>query len=310
MIAKKNNSVRNLNDILFYSGLKAIAFGIILILLLLVYVLIVDSWPIILKMGFRFYVINDWNPITHNYGALAFIFGTLVTSLLALLISVPISIGVAIFITELANSNFKIILSFLIEMLAAIPSIIYGLWGLFILVPYLRNSFQPFLSEHLGFLPLFQGASYGVGILAAGIVLAIMIVPTIASVSREVFQTVPTIYREGALALGATRWEMIRLSILKSSKSGVWAAAMLGLARAIGETMAVTMVIGNRPEISKSLFSPAQTMSSLIANEYNEASTVDHLAAISALGLGLLIISLLVNAGARYIIYKFKVKGT
>jgi phosphate transport system permease protein len=297
---------QNLNDLLFYGFLKVLAFGIIFLLGTLVFVLLKASWPIFSKMGPYFFILNDWNPVTEAFGALPFIFGTVVTSLLALLLAVPVSVGIALFITELSHSLFKKTLGFLVEMLAAIPSIIYGLWGLFILVPFLRTTLEPFLAKYFGFLPLFQGTPNGVGILAAAIVLAIMIVPTVSSVCREVFQTVPQVYREGALALGSTKWEMIYLSIIKTSRSGIWAGAILGLARALGETMAVTMVIGNRPDISKSTFSAAQTMASLIANEYNEASNANHLSALIAMGLGLLLVSLIVNAIARFIIQKFR----
>lgn len=297
---------RDLTDRLFYWFLKFMGFGIVGLLIALTLVLLNVSIPIFKNLGFKFFILNDWNPVTESFGALPFIFGTLVTSLLALVIAVPISMGIALFVTEISHPTIKKILSFLVEMLAAIPSVVYGLWGLFVLVPWLREDVEPFLGKYLGFIPLFQGAPYGVGILAAGIVLAIMIVPTISSITREIFYSVPNLYREGALALGATRWEMMRLAVVNSSISGIFGAAILGLGRALGETMAVTMVIGNRPQISASLFSPAQTLASLIANEYNEASNSNHLAALTAMGLVLLVVSLIVNTAAKMIQKRFQ----
>jgi phosphate transport system permease protein len=298
--------VRDLNysDKIFYWILKSLAFGIIALLILLFIMLLKMSWPIFSKMGLSFYFFNEWNPVTDEYGALAFVFGTLVTAFLALIMSLPISLGSALFVTELANQYVRKILGFLIEMLAAIPSVVYGLWGLFIVVPFLRTHVQPFLGEHLGFIPFFRGPPIGVGILAGGVVLAIMITPTIATICREIFLTIPKVYKEGALALGATRWEMIHLSVIKSSLSGILGASILGLARAVGETMAVAMVIGNRAQISSSLFSPAQTMASLLANEYAEASGELHMASLTAIGFGLLLVSLIVNSVARIIIWR------
>jgi len=239
-----------------------------------------------------------------EFGALVFIYGTVVSSFLAILLSTPVSIGVALFISELAPKKVASIIGFLVEMLAAIPSVVYGLWGIFVLAPFLRVHLQPFLGEELGFLPLFQGPPFGVGMLAAGIILAVMVTPTISSICREVFKAIPLAQREAALALGATRWESIRMGVLKNSKSGIMGAVILGLGRALGETMAVTMVIGNRNEISASLFAPAQTMASAIANEYAEASSSLHLQALTGLGLTLLIVSLSINSVARFWIWK------
>lgn len=294
----------NLSDKTFYWILKSLAFGIIGLLLLLFILLGKMSWPIFSKMGFSFYFLNEWNPVTDEYGALAFIFGTIATSMVALALSLPVSIGAALLVTELASPKVRLVLGFLIEMLAAIPSVVYGLWGLFIVVPFLRTHVQPVLGDYLGFLPLFKGAPLGIGLMAAGVVLAIMITPTISTICREIFLTIPKIYKEGALALGATRWEMIHLSVVKSSLSGILGASILGLARALGETMAVTMVIGNRAQITSSLFSPAQTMASLLANEYAEASGDLHVASLTAIGFGLLLVSLFVNSIARVIIWR------
>lgn len=306
-MAKRRKDL-HIGDKAFYWILKVMAFGIILLLLSFFLLLLKMSWPVLSKVGPSFFWFNDWNPITEEYGALPFIFGTVATSVLALILSVPISLGAALLITEIADGVLRKILGFLVEMLAAIPSVVYGLWGLFVVVPFLRESIQPFLSKYFGFLPLFEGAPLGVGLMAAGIVLAIMITPTIATISREIFLTIPKVYKEGALALGATRWEMINLSVLKSSISGILGAAILGLGRALGETMAVAMVIGNRAEISASLFSPAQSMASLIANEYAEASTDIHMASLTAIGFGLLIVSLIMNSLARVIVWKVERK--
>jgi phosphate transport system permease protein len=284
------------------------AFGIMILLAGFFFLLLKMSWPVLSKVGISFFTFNDWNPVTEEFGALPFVFGTLVTSLLALLLSLPISLGAALLITEIADGTIRKILGFLVEMLAAIPSVVYGLWGLFVVVPFLRESVQPFLIKYFGFLPFFQGAPIGVGILAAGVVLAIMITPTIATISREIFLTIPIVYKEGALAMGATRWEMIKLSVLRSSTSGILGAAILGLGRALGETMAVAMVIGNRAQISASLFAPAQSMASLIANEYAEASNAFHLSALTAIGFGLLIVSLIMNSIARIIVWRVERK--
>jgi phosphate transport system permease protein len=303
----KSNDL-HIGDKVFYWILKALAFGIIFLLIAFFALLFKMSLPALKQMGFSFFWHNDWNPVTSEYGALAFIFGTVATSILALILSIPISLASALLITEIAANPFRKTLGFLIEMLAAIPSVVYGLWGLFVLVPFLRAHIQPFLIEHFGFLPLFQGPPIGVGIMAAGVVLAIMITPTIASIAREIFLTIPKVYKEGALALGATRWEMIHLSVIKSSVSGIFGAAILGLGRALGETMAVTMVIGNRAQIVSSLLSPAQTMASLIANEYAEASQGVHSASLTAVGLTLLFVSLVMNSFARVIVWQVEKK--
>ncbi|MES2770034.1 MAG: phosphate ABC transporter permease subunit PstC [Bdellovibrionota bacterium] len=310
-MAKKRKDL-HIGDKAFYWILKVMAFGIILLLLAFFVLLFKMSWPVLSKVGPSFFWFNDWNPVTEEYGALPFIFGTIATSLIALFLAVPISLGAALLITEIADGGVRKILGFLVEMLAAIPSVVYGLWGLFVVVPFLRETVQPFLSKYFGVLPIFEGAPLGVGLMASGIVLAIMITPTIATISREIFLTIPKVYKEGALALGATRWEMIRLSILKSSVSGILGASILGLGRALGETMAVAMVIGNRAEISASLFSPAQSMASLIANEYAEASGDMHLASLTAIGFGLLIVSFFMNSTARIIVWRVerKYKGT
>lgn len=256
------------------------------------------------KFGFGFVVSTEWDPVRDSFGALPFIFGTLVSSLLALGIAVAVALGVAIYLAELAPMRVRKPLGFVIELLAAIPSVVYGLWGMFVLAPLLREHVEPALGAIFGWLPLFAGPARGFGMLAAEMVLAIMILPTISSVSRDVMLAVPHVLREGALALGATRWETVRTAVLPQARSGIVGAVILGLGRALGETMAVTMVIGNRAEISASLFAPGHTMASVIANEYAEASGEMHLSALSQLGLILFAVTLLLNIVARILVWR------
>jgi phosphate transport system permease protein len=256
------------------------------------------------EFGLGFVTGRDWDPVRSTFGALPFVYGTVVSSLLALLISVPISLGVAIFLSELAPAWLKGPVGFLVELLAAVPSVVYGLWGIFALAPFLRETVEPLLGRTLGFLPLFQGPHQGYGMLAGGIILAIMITPTIASVSREVVRAVPLQLREGALALGATRWETIRMAVLPYARSGLVGAVILGLGRALGETMAITMVIGNRAEISLSLFAPSYTMASVIANEFTEATEDLYLSALAEVGLLLFVVTLLLNVVARLLVWR------
>ncbi len=262
-----------------------------------------ESWAAIRAFGLRFLITSHWDPVAGEFGALPFIYGTLVSSLLALLIAVPLSLGAAIFLAELAPAWVRPPVSFLIEMLAAVPSVVYGLWGIFVLVPWLRDWVQPALGRSLGFLPLFQGPPYGIGMLAAGLILSIMIVPYITSVSREVLLAVPGSQREAALGLGATRWETTRIAVLRYGRSGLIGAILLGLGRALGETMAVTMVIGNRPEVSISLFAPGYTMASVLANEFTEATSDLYVSALVEIGLLLLVVTVLVNGLARLLVW-------
>jgi phosphate transport system permease protein len=243
-----------------------------------------------------------WDPTRDIYGALPFVYGTLVTSAVALVLAVPVSIGLAIFLTEMAPGAVRSIISFPIALLAGIPSVVYGLWGLFVLVPLLRNPIEPALAKALAFLPLFQGPPIGFGYLAAGAILAIMILPTITSISIEVLQTVPGPLREAALALGATRWEAIRIAVLPYARAGIVGAVMLGLGRALGETMAVTMVIGNSPTVRASLFAPGYSLPAVIANEFAEASGELHTGALAALGLLLFVVTVLLNIAARLLV--------
>lgn len=296
-------------DRIFYYFLKAIGLGVLLLCGSLIVFLYQAAQPAIAEFGWDFFITNEWDPEAQEYGALAFIWGTTVSSFIALLISVPISVGAALFLTELSPKWLKGPVGFLVEMLAAIPSVVYGLWGIFLLAPFVRDYIQPVLGNGFGFLPFFQGPPLGVGMLTAGIILAIMITPTITAISREVFRSIPDLLREGALALGATRWEMIRVAVLKTGTSGLVGAVILGLGRALGETMAVAMVIGNRAEISLSVFEPAATMASVIANEYAEANDAIDLASLAAVGFALFFVSIVINTIARVIIWRVESKG-
>lgn len=296
-------------DRVFFWFMFFAALGVVLLLGLIAFFLGFSALPSIARSGLSFLWERNWDPVEGEFGALAFVYGTLVSSFLAILIAAPLSVAIALFLGELAPKKMAKAMGFLVEMLAAIPSVVYGLWGIFVLAPWLRTDVQPFLGKTFGFLPIFQGPPYGVGMMTAGIILAIMIVPTISSLCREVFRAVPRSNREAALALGATRWETMRLAVLKSSKTGIFGAVILGLGRALGETMAVTMVIGNRNDIALSLFAPGQTMASIIANEYSEATTSLHLAALAEIGLALFAVTFVINAVARLFIWRVK-RGT
>lgn len=337
----------NWGDRIFYWGLKGLSWSVIFLVLGIIWLLAELALPALQEFGFAFFITNDWNPPMESYGALPFIYGTLVTSLIAILLAAPVSVGVSLFLSELAPKWMARGVGFLVEMLAAIPSVVYGLWGIFILAPFMQQTVQPILTTGLGpetvfavsvghlltvlsypFVlvgnlfqvsdlslgelssammevgnKLFAGPHYGVGMLTAALVLAIMITPTIAAISREVFLTVNPSIKEAALALGATRWEMIVMAVVKTCKSGILGAIILGLGRALGETMAVTMVVGNRNDITASLMAPGQTMASVIANEYPEAADL-HMASLAAVGLALFAVSLVINTAARLIIWR------
>lgn len=287
---------------------KAIAYifgcSIIAMLGLMVWEMFRGSSFSFAKYGFDFLFSSEWDPVMEEFGAWPFIYGTIVSSLLALAIATPISIGIAIFLVEIAPKWFRDIVGFLIELLAAIPSIVYGLWGIFVLGPIIREYIAPVFINTLGtFIPFFAGPSFGVGMFTAGVILAIMIIPTIASISREVLSVVPDAQREAALALGATKWEMIRTAVLTYARSGILGAMIIGLGRAIGETMSVTMVIGNKPEVPDSIFDPAYTMASVIANEFNEASSDIYLSTLIEIGFLLFAVTLLVNIIARFLVW-------
>jgi phosphate transport system permease protein len=287
----------------------AITFFALCIPLLLVFIAIevgIAGAPAFARFGLSFLTSSTWDPVREQFGAATAIYGTIVSSLIAIVIATPLAIGVALFLSELAPRWLRQPLGFFVDLLAAIPSVVYGLWGIFVLLPLLRQYVMPFLRDTLGLgvLPLFTGPAYGPSMLAAGLILAIMVLPYISSVSREVLLAVPRSQREAALALGATRWEMIWGAVLPYAKSGIVGGVILGLGRALGETMAVTMLIGNRHEIAASLFAPGYTMASLIANEFSEASKDIHLSALMAVGLTLFVITIIVNAIARWLVWQ------
>ncbi len=290
-------------DILFAWAMRLCGFAVVALLGLIVYELILGSHLSWHAFGWKFFGHSEWNPVEDQFGALPFIYGTVVSSILALLIAVPLAVGVAVFITEMCPVWLRGPLSFTTELLAASPSVIYGMWAMFVLVPILRMYVEPFLGKTLGWSGLFSGVPYGIGMLAAGVVLAIMVIPIISSITREVLAVVPQHQREGTLALGATRWEMIRMGVLRNARAGIVGAIILGLGRALGETMAVTMVIGNRAEIAKSLFAPGYTMASVLANEFSEATGDVYLSALIEIGLALFLVTIVVNALARLLVW-------
>lgn len=286
------------------------AASVVLITLVLVLQLWHDSSIARHKFGLNFFVTQVWDPIAEQFGALPFIYGTLVTAAVALLIAVPLGIGAAIFLAELAPQKISDTLQFFIDLLAAVPSVIYGLLGVFIVVPLMRVYVQPALKHSLGFLPLFRGPAYGVGFLTAGIVLAIMVIPYIISVSREVLLSVPRDQREAALALGSTRWESTWKVVVPFARGGIMGSIFLALARALGETMAVTMVIGNSPIVSTSLLSPGYSIAAVIANEFTEATSQIHLQALIELGLVLFLLTFILNGLARLLLVLTAQKGS
>jgi phosphate transport system permease protein len=273
------------------------------LVILIVIEMVRNSTRSLEKFGLHFIWREVWDPVREEFGALPFIYGTAISSLIALLIAVPISIGVAIFLVEHAPRSLSTPISFLVQLLAAIPSVVYGLWGTFMLAPALRDHIYPRIQSSLNFLPLFRGQINGLGMMTAGIILSIMIMPIITAVTTDVLRAVPAAQREAAFALGATKWEATRV-VIENAKSGISGAIILGLGRAVGETMAVTMVIGNRPEISASLFEPSSTIASAIANEFTEATSETYRQALVELGLILFIIAFAVNALARFLVWR------
>jgi phosphate transport system permease protein len=292
-----------LADTVFYALVLFCALAILAVVGLVLYELVSKSQLSWHAFGFKFFLGQNWDPVNDQFGALPFIYGTVVSSLLALVLAVPLAIGVAVFTTEMSPRWLRGPLAFTTELLAAIPSVIYGLWAIFVLVPLLRQYVQPWLARYLGWTGLFEGPPYGIGMLAAGIILAIMIIPIISSITREVMTAVSQQQREGVLALGATRWEMIRMGVLRNARAGIMGGVILGLGRALGETMAVTMVIGNRPEIARSLFAPGYTMASVIANEFSEATGDLYLSALIEVGLALFLVTMVVNILAQLLVW-------
>ena len=290
-----------LDEVLFRAGTGAFGIVLIAVVAAIGVALFLESWLSIRQFGFHFWLTDTWDPVVGEFGARPFIWGTLYSSALALLISTPIALGIAIYISELAPQRLRRPLVFLTELLAAIPSIVYGLWGIFVLVPLVRQ-LQVATPESLRALPLFSGPPLGVGMLSAALILAIMVIPFSSSVAREVLKSVPQSQREGAYALGATRWEAIRMALFYA-RTGIIGAIMLGFGRALGETMAVTMVIGNNPQVSASLFAPQYTMAAVLANEFAEATNDLYLHALVEIGLVLFVITLIINMLSRLLIW-------
>jgi phosphate transport system permease protein len=289
-------------DAVFCLLLLSSVLFILAVIALMMYEMAANSALSLRQFGFRFLSGREWNPIKGEFGALPFIYGTVVSSLIALVIAVPLSLGVAVFLVEQSPRRLARPLAFLVELLAAIPSVVYGLWGIFVLAPVLRVHVEPVLQRFFGRLPLFQGTVTGIGLFTGGIILAIMVTPIITAVVRDVLAAVSVSQREAALALGATRWETTRV-VLAGAASGIAGAIILGLGRAIGETMAVTMVIGNRPVISASLFEPSYTIASVIANEFTEASEDLYLSALVEIGLILFLVTFIVNGFAKLLVW-------
>jgi phosphate transport system permease protein len=289
-------------DLIFQDITLVFALSIVVIAVAIAWQLYSNSSLARENYGWSFLFRQIWDPVVEDFGARPFIFGTLVTSAISLIFAVPLGVGVAIFLAELAPRRVSDGCSFLIELLAAIPSVVYGLIAAFVLVPLMRTHIQPFLIEWLGFMPLFKGPAYGVGILTASIVLAVMVIPFITTISREIFLSVPRELKESAMALGATHWEVVRMTVLPYAKAGIMGAVFLALGRALGETMAVTMVIGNRPEVAASLLAPGYTMAAVIANEFTEATSDMYVSVLIEIGLVLFVMTILINGAARLLI--------
>ena len=299
-----------LGDTVFRHLTRAAAIGVLLLLGGVILSLIIGSLPAFKTYGWNFLVTQDWNPVTEKFGALPAIYGTIVTSFIAMLIAVPVGLMIAFFLTELCPQWLRRPIGIAVELLAGIPSIIYGIWGLFMFAPFLQQTLQPFLIDTLGnvplIAPLFSGPPYGIGILTSGLILAIMVLPFVTSISRDVFEAVPPVLKEAAYGLGCTTWEVVRNVVLPYARVGVIGGIMLGLGRALGETMAVTFVIGNAHRISASVLAPGTTISATIANEFTEAVGDLYTSALIALGLILFVITFIVLAAARYMLMRIE----
>jgi phosphate transport system permease protein len=303
--ANEMSPVSRSGDRVFRGLCLAMAFVVMLLVVLVGWTLWSGAGGVFKKFGFHFFTGTQWDPDSGEFGALPFIYGTLVSSLLALLIATPLAVATAIYLTELAPLWIRQPLISLVEMLAAVPSVILGLWGIFVLIPFMKSYLVPPLRAVLGWTPFFRPPYYGPCLLAASLIIAVMILPIITSVSREIIRSVPDLQREAAYGLGATRWEVTRIAVLSYAKGGIFGAMILGLGRALGETMAVTMLIGNTPKISLSLLSPAHTLASVIANEFSEATTDEYLHALFAAGLVLLLVTVGVNLVAQVLLSTF-----
>jgi len=303
-VSRFGRSVSRAPDLAFRLATGGAAWLLVALLGLLLVLLVLNSREALARFGLGFLTGTEWNPVAGLYGALPFIVGTLGSSLIAILLATPIGLLTAIFLAELAGRRIAIPLTFTIELLAAIPSVVYGLWGVFVLGPVLKATLEPWIIATLGWIPLFSGPPFGIGLFAAGVILTLMILPTIVSISREVISSVPNHQREAMLALGATRWETITKAVLPYARSGIVGAMILGLGRALGETMAVTMVIGNAQTIPTSIFDPSQTIASQIATTFNEAGVGLQTSALIALGLVLLVITMSLNVVARLLVWR------
>ncbi len=287
-----------------FTGLMALCgLSIFAIVLLIISVLVSHSQLSIKAFGWHFFATRTWDPVSGDFGALPFIYGTVLSSLLAVMMAVPLALATSIFLLDICPKFLRGPISFLTELLAAIPSVVYGLWGVFVLVPIIRDQVGPILEKYLGWTGLFVEPNFGVGMFTASVILAIMIFPVISSISRDVMRAVPVSQREAALALGATRWEMLRIGVLRNARMGIIGSVILGLGRALGETIAVTMVIGNHPGILKNLFAPGYTLASVIANEFTEATGDLYLSALIEIGLALFLVTIVVNAIARLLVW-------
>jgi phosphate transport system permease protein len=299
-----------LGDSAFRHLTRAAAIFVLLLLSGVILSLVIGAWPALIKFGPGFLVSERWNPVTENFGALAPIYGTVVTSLIAMVIAVPVGLMIAMFLTEICPQWLRRPIGIAIELLAGIPSIIYGIWGLFVFAPFLQETLQPFLISTLGevpgIAPLFAGPPYGIGVLTAGLILAIMVLPFVTSISRDVFEAVPPVLKEAAYGVGCTTWEVVRYVVLPYTRVGVIGGVMLGLGRALGETMAVTFVIGNAHKVSASLIAPGTTISATIANEFTEAVGDIYTSSLILLGLILFVITFIVLACARYLLMRIE----
>lgn len=302
-ISLASRPVRKLADQAFRAFLLLLSISLLAIVGLVLFELVQGSQLSIHQFGLKFFFDSNWDPVSGDFGAWPFVYGTIVSSALALLIAVPLSVGMATFTTEMCPRFLRVPINYTVELLAAIPSVICGLWGIFVLAPLLRQYAEPWLAKYFGWTGLFSGPPFGIGMLAAGIIVAIMIVPIISSITREVISAVPNMQREAVQALGATRWEVIRLGALRNARVGIAGAVILGLGRAVGETMAVTMVIGNRAEIVRSLFAPGYTLASVIANEFSEATGDLYLSSLIEIGLALFIVTIIINALAQLLVW-------
>ena len=296
----------SVGDRIYRTLTTAFAVAIPVLLVFIAYEVIAAAWPALRQFGLGFITSSAWDANAGQFGAAPMIYGTVVSSVLALVLAAPLALGVSVWLSEFAPRWLRQPVSFLVDLLAAIPSVVYGLWGIFVLLPLLREHVMPFLGDTLGLAntPFFSGPRYGNSMLGAAVILAIMILPYISAVSREVLMAVPRSQREAALAMGATKWEMIRDAVIPYARSGILGGIILGLGRALGETMAVTMLIGNRHEISPSLFAPGYTLASVIANEFAEATNELHTSALMACGAVLLVVTLVVNAIARWMVWR------